>query len=486
MPRGSRIAVLAVAAAGGLAVLSLASGAGGDLDTSFGEGGKVVTALGASAIATSLGIQPDGNIVVAGNVSGAGPVLVRYRPDGRLDRDFGNGGSVSTVGLRLAVQRDGAIVVAGVVAGDVTVARHRPDGSLDRTFGNGGIVRTDLGGAESPVPGGSVLVRPDGRLVVVTSSGRDGVSRLALARYRRDGSLDPSFGSGGRVVAVDAGAVAGSLAPGGKLVVLGLRTRETAQGTCCVLDRLVLARFTSRGTLDRSFAGDGIATADAPRDGAAAPRAVAVQRDGKIVVAAEGIEGNVYGLLRYRANGSLDRGFGKSVMRHVGDFPVYATRAIALDARDRIVLAGSGPDTFDAFAVARVTRAGRLDERFGGGVVTTYFGRAADAFAAAVQRDGMVVAAGWQSATERRLGAPDSTFALARYLPSTCHVPRVVGKSLRAAARAVRRRNCVLTASRAFSRRVPRGRVIRQRPSAARVVPDHRSVAVLVSRGPRR
>ena len=106
----ARVGAVAAAALVALATLSLASAAGGDLDPTFGDGGRVVTRLGAGSAAMSLALQPNGKIVVAG-VAGSAPVLVRYEGDGALDPTFGVGGRVPTVGVRLALQRDGKIVV---------------------------------------------------------------------------------------------------------------------------------------------------------------------------------------------------------------------------------------------------------------------------------------------------------------------------------------------------------------------------------------
>src|SRR5262245_58252437 len=142
----------------------------GTLDSTFGRGGKVRTDFpGLAAVPSAVVIQPDGKIVVAG---GAFPLftfagnfeIVRYTPDGRLDRSFGNGGIVTTVfeagsyAFALALQSDGKIVAAGTVFVDFNIgdqsdtdfalARYNSNGSLDTTFGNGGLVSTDFIGKE--------------------------------------------------------------------------------------------------------------------------------------------------------------------------------------------------------------------------------------------------------------------------------------------------------------------------------------------------
>lgn len=157
-------------------------GGGGTLDTSFGTDGKVTTDIGSdSDYASSVAIQNDGKIVVAGQ-AGSEPnidfALARYNNDGNLDTNFGTGGIVTDIGGRnpassLALQSDGKIVVAGNSA----LARYNNDGSLDTSFGTGGTVTTDTGGTTS------VVIQNDGKIVVVGYGGTEGNSDFALVRY---------------------------------------------------------------------------------------------------------------------------------------------------------------------------------------------------------------------------------------------------------------------------------------------------------------
>jgi uncharacterized delta-60 repeat protein len=503
----SRISVLAAAAAVALATLSLASAAGGGaLDPSFGEGGKVVTDLGERVDTYSVAIQPGGGIVLLGNVvllrpdgsivPGRGglisrPVLIRYRSDGTLDAGFGEGGHTKVVHgdefvegafRALALQNDGGIVVGGSVNGDFALVRHRGDGSLDATFGNGGIVTTDLGAQDEVA---SVLVQPDGKIIGIGRSQRITVSsrgetieapQLALVRFHVDGSVDRSFGDGGRqLLDVGAYAHAAALAPGGEIVVTGSRSE---QGT------LVLARLTARGRRDPSFSRDGLVNGRPVRADPGWHR-VAVQRDGKIVVIAPRADGNVFGLVRFQADGSRDPTFGVGVAIELADLPVRAIYALALDSSGRIVVVGAGTTGFASFVAMRLTPAGRLDPSFGdGGIVTTGFGRRHEVVrAVALQPDGKIVAAGWAGDHQFPVGGG---FALARYLPGTCVVPDVARETLAAAGSALERAGCVLDRTAyAPSRRVPRGRVISQSPAPGTELADDVRVALVVTRGPR-
>src|SRR5438105_14398848 len=136
--------------------------ADGDLDPTFGNEGKVLTDFDHSTdIADAVAIQADGKLVVVGTTyrdndfSNEDFAVARYNPDGTLDKTFGVGGKVQTdfpglaaVASSVVIQSDGKIVVAGgafplfTFLGDFKVARYNSNGSLDTSFGDGGIVTT--------------------------------------------------------------------------------------------------------------------------------------------------------------------------------------------------------------------------------------------------------------------------------------------------------------------------------------------------------
>ncbi|MFN7626851.1 MAG: hypothetical protein ACK5PZ_08470, partial [Pirellula sp.] len=180
--------------------------ANGTLDTSFGTGGMVSTAIGTSNDqGRSVTIQPDGKIVVGGYASiGSNEdfALVRYNANGTLDTSFGTGGMVTTaigtgsdIGMSVTIQPDGKFVVSGYArigsTDDFALVRYNPDGSLDTTFGTGGRVTTaiDIGNDR----GYSVTVQADGKIVVGGSAVIGSANDFALVRYNADGSLDTTF-----------------------------------------------------------------------------------------------------------------------------------------------------------------------------------------------------------------------------------------------------------------------------------------------------
>jgi uncharacterized delta-60 repeat protein len=320
----------------------------GDLDPSFGEGGKVTTDVGpGSEMAAAIAIQADGKIVVAGR---GGPfsdfVLARYNTDGNLDPSFGIGGQVTTdfggnndAASGVAIQADGKIVAAGSAAPESSccqfaLARYNTDGSLDPSFGTGGQVTTDFGGLDEA---SGVAIQADGKIVV---AGRGGPSSdFALARYNADGTLDPSFGTGGQVT-TDFGGF-GDAANG---VAIQTDGKIVAAGT-----GFALARYNTDGSLDPSFGTGGQVTTRGGDDAFG----IAIQSDGKIVAAGFiSFDFNQdFALARYNVDGSLDG----MVTTDFGDRSGDVAEAVAIQADGKIVAAGgAGPCSPPCkFALAR-------------------------------------------------------------------------------------------------------------------------------------
>jgi uncharacterized delta-60 repeat protein len=401
----------------------------GRLDPTFGAGGTVTTPFDSGpGFAADVAVQPDGKVVVAGAVRGSEPVLktfalVRYNPDGSLDSTFDGDGRVTTdfghgndFASGLALQPDGKIVAVGSVSDGTTghfgAARYNPDGSLDPTFDGDGMVVTPMGGTISGA--NTVAVQADGRIVVGGQLNYQNLADLALVRYEPDGSLDPSFGTGGRVVTDVAGSYdfADRLAlTGGKVVMTG----HSFTGTSWDFEAV---RYDADGSLDWTFNGDGKVTTDVNNsiDFAAG---VAVQADGKVVVAGtagvgSGPEAMSYvAVVRYVPTGFLDPTFdgdGRVVTAIRGGDNVATALAVQPDGK--VVAVGWATRSNHDFAVARYLADGALDLGFGvGGKVATGVGFFDDAAAGvAVQADGKIVAAG------RTSNGTDDDFALARYL----------------------------------------------------------------------
>lgn len=258
--------------------------------------------------AFALAIQADGKLLVGGTS------LARYNLDGSLDTSFGSGGWIRAGVRALALQKDGKIVVVGTEK-TFAVTRYRPDGSLDMSFGVGGKVTTRIGTIDTA---DGVAVQVGGKFVVAGSS-YDGQSiGFAMCRYYPDGHVDVGFGEGGKVVTHFCGHKTKfctaacfhtstwrvSVQKDGKILVAGSPSDSSCQG-------FIVTRYTADGSLDSTFGKEGRVTTMIG-NGRGAAHALAIQPDGKIVVAGNSDGG--FALARYRSNGSLDPTFGKNGM----------------------------------------------------------------------------------------------------------------------------------------------------------------------------
>jgi len=360
----------------GYAIRATARNAAGDVYTSsltvspdptFGVGGYVATPVQALSSSSKLdiAIQPDGKILAIGQDGASGWVLARYLPDGTADAGFGAGGSVVssfpgladtyTMPRAVALQSDGKILVVGNASYDNwAMLRFHTDGAPDSTFGTSGRVLVDRNRDSRP---NDVLVDAQGRAV------------LAGTEW---------LGSGSHVV---------------------------------------VARFTTTGSLDTTFDGDGVVTTgegDTVYEGA---DAIALTRDGGIIAA------GYYNLTsttwvqiaRYTSDGRLDAAFNSDGIYH-GSFSgasAYA-RAVEVDAADRVVFAADliYPSTDDDWAVGRLTPNGMPDVSFDtDGRVTLDISNTDDkVYDLAVQGDGRVLVAGNSFVTGN-----GSDLALARF-----------------------------------------------------------------------
>jgi len=396
----------------------------GDLDATFGIGGRVTTPFfGTDARANAIVVQPDGKLVAAGQSGESGHAvftLARYNADGRLDPSFGTGGTVTTAlgndsgANAIVVQPDGKLVAAGQRGsgffGAFALARYDVDGSLDPSFGSGGKVTPTF----LPLAFATALVlQPDGKLV---AAGTTGITHLgnALARYNPDGSLDTSFGFGGTVTSGPAGARALLLQPDGKLVAVA----STLDASLAY--RFILERYDADGSVDPTFV-DGGATTGIGADAVA--RALVMQPDGKLIAAGETLEfgpdhvvvASAFVLTRYNADGSVDGSFGRggTVTTHFGQMDGATSLAVQPDGK--LVAAGYSTSASDTtVALAGYLPDGSLDVTFGSGGQAGS-GVAVAATAMAVQPDGKLVLAGHTTSLQEE-------FALVRYEgpPSLC------------------------------------------------------------------
>lgn len=438
--------LLVVPLAGALALLApLACAAPGDLDPAFGLDGRALVGFGPGvAQARAMARLPDGRLVLVGSsgedpfddycaitvLTAAGVPDPSFGTDGRLEIDL-NAGRVNTC-TSVAVQPDGRIVLAGsrdtgIPEGtrDFVVMRLHPDGSFDESFSDNGyaFVNFALPGplVRSIDQANALALQPDGRIVVAGNAERaPGDHDFALVRFLPDGTLDDSFGDGGRVVfgidddgpTIDR-VLAMAISPDGRIALAGNSENDAS--------RMVAMRLAADGQPDPSFnlvgyrlvGGFGFAT-----DSVAA--SIVVRDDGGLLLGGyAGIEENVdFAVAALAADGSYDPAFGDAG-RVLIDFGAEdGAFAMMADASARVVLAGVtiSADNID-FAASRLLPDGTPDAGFGvdGRVTVAFDLNAADptdiARAVLVQPDDDVVLAG-AAATES--GSPGAAFAAVR------------------------------------------------------------------------
>jgi uncharacterized delta-60 repeat protein len=411
----------------GVVFSATAQAAPGDLDPTFSGDGKQTTdfGIGGRGGATATVRQPDGKIIAVGWAfrGSAGDEelhefgLARYNPNGSLDTSFSGDGLQKTNfadgATAVALQADGKIVVVGqAVGGDFALARYKPNGSLDPTFSGDGKQTTDFGSGTSARANG-VAIQANGKIVVVgnvtrTSGGFPG-SYFALARYNPNGSLDPSFSGDGKRL-TDLGGSDIALA-----VLIQGDGKIVAVGGGGPGGDFALARYNPNGSLDPSFSGDGKQTTDF--GGGDSARGAALSADGKIVAAGQAVSGD-FALARYNPNGSLDPSFsgdGRQTTDFFGSFD--DARGVALQDDGKIVAVGVAWPYPGDFALARYNPNGSLDPSFSGdGKQTTDLGGFDQAGGVVIQGGGKIVAVGEGGAGPA--GFPSSFFALARYNPN--------------------------------------------------------------------
>lgn len=361
-------------------------GQAGDIDTSFGGGTQITPGGLTDDYVRGAAVQADGRVLVAGfgvtaTATGTDFLLVRHLRDGGLDPSFGNGGKVATAfnnagrsdeALAVAVQPDGKILVAGTsdqgaTGYDFALARYNADGTLDTTFGTGGRVTTSFGnGADKAY---ALLLQPDGKIVLAGDSNQGASGNdFALARYNANGTLDAGFGNGGKVLTA-----IGSGAASETVYALALQTVAGAQRIVAVGGEgdFIAAGYKADGTLDASFGTGGIVKALFGSVTGAA-RGVVVTADNKLVLA--GHHDHDFAAVRLSANGALDASFGTGGR---GTLPVSTTNwdeatALVQQADGKLLLGGwvyTGNSSSADTVLMRLNADGSADAGFGPGGV---------------------------------------------------------------------------------------------------------------------
>ena len=375
----------------------------GTLDSSFGMNG--IAAVDGFEYAHVISLQRDGKVIVAGEITDNSFVVSRYNTDGSIDESFGQDGIVKTniysthsfyifEATSVAIQQDGKIIMAGSgyytdIHGDnqynFLLLRYNIDGSLDESFGDRGAVISDFDLHDDFIQ--NMVLQTDGKIVLAGTSGID----VILARYNTDGSFDEGFGKGDGWVkehlATGIGLCRGlALQPDGKMVVLAGVTELYSY----------LIRYKTNGIKDSSFGVNGrIVTNAIDKEQL---QDIAVQEDGKILAAGYSYKndiGTYVGLLfRYNQNGSYDTSFGEGgkVINKI-DTGSFSINHVLIQPDKQIITSGAYSHKDDSYnytgSLIKYNKDGSYNQHFGvNGMVLTTVG---NAVSAALQQDGKLI-----------------------------------------------------------------------------------------------
>jgi uncharacterized delta-60 repeat protein len=382
----------------------------GGLDTTFSGDGLATIGLTTQTQTSEQGwdqvVQPDGKILVVGNVDSAGNnnnwAVYRYNPDGTLDTTFGASGvatgdfgSSFEQAFDIALQADGKIVITGSAQNPAigisafAAARLTTTGQLDPTFdGDGKVlttILTDPLGLPRVCESRGVAIQADGKIVLAGYTFTAGLEEFAVARYLSNGSLDPGFGNAGvRAFGTFQSDFANAVAiqPDGKIVVGGTSFFSFNPD-------FALGRLNANGSVDTAFGtmGNGVVIDTfpfGPGGGDERINDLLIAPGGAILAAGECIPINFYrdfALARYNPDGSPDTTFGKDYngddikdgklntefgFGQFGGETSEIAHNVALQADGKIVAAGEWFDGFTSdFALARYLTDGTLDNTFG-------------------------------------------------------------------------------------------------------------------------
>lgn len=382
--------------------------ASGSIDKSFDfDGEQTTTFTGGSTLGSSIALQADGKILLAGTLERGGDkyAITRYLPNGRLDSSFnGNGrqtvyhgGNLNDDEAYIAIQSDDKILIGGnsniSSENDLVIARLNKNGGMDNSFGSGGMVTTEV---DSPIVYyNSLALQPDGKFFLAGSP--------AVVKYNTDGKLDDSFDGDGKLLNdYHQGNTVFNTSvqqPDGKLLVAGV-TWNGLYNDC------VVARYNSNGSLDKSFGNKGWQITDF--GGFERVSSIVLQSDGKILVG-----GSSLVVARYNTDGSPDISFngdGKLTPKLIGNYESLTSLALQSDGKMvlAIIFQTNNYDPGNT-AIARLNSDGTLDSSFSedGVQLTNFTGNFNVSLV--IQNDGKIVMGGSSSFDNDRI------FALARF-----------------------------------------------------------------------
>ncbi len=417
----------------------------GAIDLSFGTNGTQLVNVGTAAAgetATSMAVNANGQIIVAGSATGGATgsdfALTELNANGSVNTSFGVAGHVilNIAGTQndqinsVAVDASGKIVVAGTTSdaagvSDAVVARFNADGTLDTTFGTNGMDVFDFtGDSQHDSAANAVTIDGSGNIVVAGSaligSGASAHTEFAVARLNADGSFDSTFGTDGQMTVDFAGANESANAVAidaqGRIVVVGSANVAGPDGT---FDQFAVARLTAEGTLDNTFGANANGETLVDFGHTADATQIAIGSNGKIDVGGNStISGtSSIALAQLNADGTLDTTFGANgttTASFNSGASAETLQGLTIDASGKLVAAATlhtGTTGSLDVGVARFNANGTLDSTFGtAGEVREKFSDGIDSVAGvAIDSNGNLIVAG--SSTQDSASASAINFA---------------------------------------------------------------------------
>lgn len=336
---------------------------------------------------------------------------------GILDNTF-NGTGIVTTQFRttggnlfndphgVAIQTDGKIVVGGEAIStngtfDFAVARYKLDGSLDTSFGTGGKVLTPITTGQGDFVR-AICIQSDGKILLSGITETSGGTRFAIVRYNSNGTLDVTFGTGGKVVTTIMGFADEiqdmEIQTDGKIIVGGNTFNSDFS-----ISKFVIARYNSNGTLDNTFNGTGYTILDFGATMYNELQSIKIQTDGKILAGGYSYDTLVlnadFSLLRLEPNGNLDVTFGtagKLTLDINTGWNIISD--INLQTDGKIIATGStNTGTNLQVTLCKFLSNGTLDNTFGtSGIRTDNYGPSNASFGnnSLIQPDGKIISVG--------------------------------------------------------------------------------------------
>ena len=388
----------------------------GVLDTSFHSPDGYVLWDGGSGYdrGRDIALQQDGKILVTGYMTNGTDndlMVIRYNRDGTLDTGFGtngayiyDGGHGNDGGYAIAVQSDNKILVAGdslnSTDDDVIVLRLDSDGTLDPNFGSNGIYTYDSGsGGDAAI---DLLIQSEGKIVICGSCSNGTDSDLLVIRLNVNGTPDTTFGTNGAAIydgrnSFDSG-LRLTLQNDGKILVAGVSHTGSNYD-------ILVARFSTNGTLDTTFGTNGIAI----YDGGDYDRGFGIDTnsDGDILVTgvrtkpAPNITDYDIPVICFDSNGNLDTSFGNNGIALYDGALREQSFDLIVQSDDTILVTGHSGSSIGgtsdwSLVVLKYAQNGTLDTTFGTNGVYQYdpTDNTEWGYGLALQTDGKIVVTG--------------------------------------------------------------------------------------------